>query len=608
MSFHLTIAVKRRLCVAVLTVLSLGGGMAVLAQTDSAPIAEPALSITDLNQAKSDYQSAWESVARAQQRRDELQHNLDTVTANVSKAREQLQRVSQERLDLRRKIAAQRLFVQAVQTQMRSLTVSQEQYHVLRDQQKDELITFVRYMADRQMEVTDTGPVFGGSVVRRMLRGSLGDIIAQDLNHEALLLARQRFLTELSGFLSETDKAQQRLATVKAGLEEQIKTFTAQYQDLDVAQTQTQAIVDAGWRDQQLTQEQLTEVLSETTEVDAQLAGMQQNLVAINLQLKAQQETTLTRAIADLTGQRTKAQATLADLRDSEAHLQAADDARASAYVAAMQQRNTDKNLYKRVADLQLKLSNTQSAYQDTIASALAATQDPVQVAALQTQGDAMQAQIAHLTSELALMQEGVPEDAADAYVRANALADVADAKRVALQGQIADASAIVADLSGRISDAQHALDQARSLSAEIDNLPPLFHWPVFGSITAGYEDPDYLRVFGVPHHAIDISTAQGSPVHAVADGIVYKVHDGGETRYSYILIGHRSGYASLYGHVSRFLAKEGDIVFGGQVIALSGGTPGTHGAGPMTTGPHVHLEMTLNGVHFDPRTILPKR
>ena len=68
---------------------------------------------------------------------------------------------------------------------------------------------------------------------------------------------------------------------------------------------------------------------------------------------------------------------------------------------------------------------------------------------------------------------------------------------------------------------------------------------------------------------------------------------------------GHRNGYATLYGHVSSFLVKKGDVVMKGQAIAFSGGTPGTHGAGPMTTGPHLHLELTKDGKHIDPRSVL---
>jgi murein DD-endopeptidase MepM/ murein hydrolase activator NlpD len=132
------------------------------------------------------------------------------------------------------------------------------------------------------------------------------------------------------------------------------------------------------------------------------------------------------------------------------------------------------------------------------------------------------------------------------------------------------------------------------------------FVWPVQGRLTAGFGDGPYQKFFGVPHKAQDIAVPQGTQVKSAAPGIVYIARDGGEKGYSYILIVHRDGYATLYGHLSSFLVATGDQVKKGQVIGLSGATPGTHGAGPMTTGPHLHFEVIKNGKHIDPLSVLP--
>lgn len=134
----------------------------------------------------------------------------------------------------------------------------------------------------------------------------------------------------------------------------------------------------------------------------------------------------------------------------------------------------------------------------------------------------------------------------------------------------------------------------------------PLFGWPVEGRVTAGFHEESYADHFGVPHEAIDIAAEQGTPVLAAADGIVFLARDGGEYGYSYLLIGHQAGFATLYGHLSAFTVVAGDQVTAGQVVGLSGGTPGTHGAGPMTTGPHLHFELIQDGTHVDPRVVLP--
>lgn len=132
------------------------------------------------------------------------------------------------------------------------------------------------------------------------------------------------------------------------------------------------------------------------------------------------------------------------------------------------------------------------------------------------------------------------------------------------------------------------------------------FMWPVYGPIAATFHDPLYRQFFGIPHNGVDIMTAQSTQVHAAADGIVFLVKDGGETGYTYILIGHRDGYATLYGHISVPQVAPGIQVKKGDVIGLSGGTPGTPGAGPTTTGPHLHFEVILNGSNIDPFDVLP--
>jgi len=133
-------------------------------------------------------------------------------------------------------------------------------------------------------------------------------------------------------------------------------------------------------------------------------------------------------------------------------------------------------------------------------------------------------------------------------------------------------------------------------------------NWPVSPTrgISAYFHDSAYLAAFGIPHNAIDIPTAQGTPVRAPASGVVYKVKDNGDNSYSYIMLAHKGGLMTLYGHVSKILVNERDIVLPGEVIGLSGGTPGTKGSGYLTTGAHLHFEVIKDGKHIDPLLILP--
>jgi len=134
----------------------------------------------------------------------------------------------------------------------------------------------------------------------------------------------------------------------------------------------------------------------------------------------------------------------------------------------------------------------------------------------------------------------------------------------------------------------------------------PQFAWPAYGSVSAGFLDPDYKEHFGIEHYGIDIVIGQGSPVFAAADGIVFLARDGGATGYSYVLIGHRGGSATLYGHLSQISVSTGQDIRQGAAVGLSGGAVGAHGSGPTTTGPHLHFEVLQNGTNIDPKGALP--
>jgi murein DD-endopeptidase MepM/ murein hydrolase activator NlpD len=94
-------------------------------------------------------------------------------------------------------------------------------------------------------------------------------------------------------------------------------------------------------------------------------------------------------------------------------------------------------------------------------------------------------------------------------------------------------------------------------------------------------------------HNGIDIAIPEGTPIKAVAPGVV--VYSGVRSGYGYtVLIEHDNGMITIYGHNSRLLVAQGQPVDAETTIALSGNTG-------RSTGPHLHFEAWQAGVNVTP-------
>ena len=111
-------------------------------------------------------------------------------------------------------------------------------------------------------------------------------------------------------------------------------------------------------------------------------------------------------------------------------------------------------------------------------------------------------------------------------------------------------------------------------------------------------------------HWGTDFGVAQGTPLRATADGTITRHNNDGLGAYVLDIITD-DGLLIRNGHLSRMDVNTGQRVTAGQIIGLTGGQPGTPGAG-YSTGPHLHWELRRDrawsaGAWIDPRTLNPQ-
>jgi murein DD-endopeptidase MepM/ murein hydrolase activator NlpD len=94
-------------------------------------------------------------------------------------------------------------------------------------------------------------------------------------------------------------------------------------------------------------------------------------------------------------------------------------------------------------------------------------------------------------------------------------------------------------------------------------------------------------------HNGIDIMTDPGTPVYVTGDGKVDYVGRKGGFGLC-IEVEHGFGYRTVYAHLSSSFVKEGQKVKRGTQIAKSGNSG-------LSSGPHLHYEVILNGINQDP-------
>jgi len=113
-----------------------------------------------------------------------------------------------------------------------------------------------------------------------------------------------------------------------------------------------------------------------------------------------------------------------------------------------------------------------------------------------------------------------------------------------------------------------------------------------FGS-AFGMRNHPILKVWKM-HEGIDLTAPQGTKIFATADGVVLEAGPSGNGYGNKIKVDHGFGYQTVYGHCYKILVHEGQKVKRGDVI-------GTVGSTGLSTCPHLHYEVIVNGKKVNP-------
>ena len=237
----------------------------------------------------------------------------------------------------------------------------------------------------------------------------------------------------------------------------------------------------------------------------------------------------------------------------------------------------------------------------NTEAEALAAARAEAQTAAEEAETaraalDAQQAALQTTQNELGSALQAANTALTEQQAAEQAQAVVTEAARKAYLQATADL------------DAYARAQSSKYTTADLHLTSLAFRCPLdsYGRITTQFGEAD---PWGIPHRGTDFAAPGGTPVYAIADGIV----SAAAAMYSYgncVQISHGTAddgntYDSLYAHLSSIAVSQGSAVTKGQVIGYVGNTGNVYSTGG--GGYHLHLELRVNRARVNPLSYVPQ-
>ncbi len=202
--------------------------------------------------------------------------------------------------------------------------------------------------------------------------------------------------------------------------------------------------------------------------------------------------------------------------------------------------------------------------------------------------------QVAAAVAALAASEAQLSELEADHARRV----DTIESEVAALGSRLDTLDDDIATFEGELAGLEREQERLEALIAqEASNdgaAPSILVRPVPGPVTSSF-GPRLHPILGTTrmHTGVDLRAAWGDPVGAAAAGrVIFAGAYGGYG--NAVIIDHSGGMSTLYAHLSSITVTYGEIVSAGQTIGLVGSTG-------LSTGPHLHFEVRIDGKPVDP-------
>jgi LysM repeat protein len=149
------------------------------------------------------------------------------------------------------------------------------------------------------------------------------------------------------------------------------------------------------------------------------------------------------------------------------------------------------------------------------------------------------------------------------------------------------------------INDVTLVYDNVRAVDLpDVTTIPIRFPGEKFTATWYGKFSSAYKWRWGRQHHGVDLGLKTGDTIYAAWNGVVRYAQWNKSGYGNCVVIRHKNGLETLYGHMSKLLVSPNEYVTSGEVIGLGGSTG-------RSTGPHLHFEIRYKDFSINPELVI---